>query len=68
MDEDHFFQWLTSCSLLVANITFVVAEIIIKEDVSTFSVVKITNIVAEITGSDGVMSSSAECRLHVFQF
>ena len=44
-----------------------VAEIIIKEGVNTSSVVNITSIVAEITGSDGVMSiSGVGYRLQVF--
>ena len=40
---------MTDISLLVAKITFVVAEIFSKDDVITFSVAMITYIVAEIT-------------------
>ena len=44
--------------MLVAKITFVVAEIIIKEDVITFYVAKITFIVAKIICKVAVVTSS----------
>ena len=40
---------MADISLLVVKITFVVAELIIKEQVITSSVAKITYVVAEIT-------------------
>ena len=45
-------------SLFVANITFVVAELIIKEHVITSSVANITYLVAEITLKLVVITSS----------
>ena len=42
----------------MAKITFVVVEIIFKEDVITLSVAKITYIVAEITFKLGAITSS----------
>ena len=50
---------VSDISVLVANITFVVVEIIFKEDVITASVAEITYIVAEITFKVTVVNSSA---------
>ena len=50
MDEITFkVASVADISLLVVKITFVVAELIIKEQVITSSVAKITYVVAEIT-------------------
>ena len=52
------FASVADISLLVTNITYVVAEIIIKEDVITSYVAKITFIVTEIICKVGVVTSS----------
>ena len=49
---------MAEISLLVTKISFVVAEIIIKEDVITSYVAKITFIVAEIICKIAVVTSS----------